>query len=118
MPFEETVRQNEVSLDAGAAAAAPGALDRLRLVANRQMDPQRKADLGQFMTPESVAKFMASLFSQRTGAIRLLDAGAGVGALTAAFLDRWGADVVCAVAYEIDGKPNVVADLRRGIPKV
>ena len=117
MPFEETAGQNEVSLEAGAALAEPGALDRLRLEANRQMDPQRKAALGQFMTPESVAKFMAGLFSRRTGAIRLLDAGAGVGALTAAFLDR-GADVVCATAYEIDGKPNVVADLRRGIPKV
>jgi adenine-specific DNA-methyltransferase len=104
MPFDETARQYEVSLEAGAALAEPGALDRLRLAANRQMDPQRKADLGQFLTPESVAKFMAGLFSQRTGAIRLLDAGAGVGALTAAFLDRWGADLVCATAYEIDGK--------------
>jgi adenine-specific DNA-methyltransferase len=87
MPFEETASQNEVSLEAGAAVAEPGALDRLRLEANLQMDPQRKADLGQFMTPESVAKFIAGLFSQRTGTIRLLDAGAGVGALTAAFLD-------------------------------
>ncbi len=86
------------------AVAQPGALDQVRLAANRQLNPERKAELGQFMTPESVANFMAGLFSQRTGSIRLLDAGAGVGSLTAAFLNRWGADDVCATAYEIDGK--------------
>ena len=90
--------------EAGTPVAEPGALDRVRLEANRQLIPERKAELGQFMTPESVAKFMAGLFSQRTDAIRLLDAGAGVGSLTAAFLDRWGADDVCATVYEIDGK--------------
>ena len=90
--------------EAGTPVAEPGTLDRVRLEANRQLIPERKAELGQFMTPESVAKFMAGLFSQRTGAIRLLDAGAGVGSLTAAFLDRWGADDVCATVYEIDGK--------------
>jgi predicted RNA methylase len=83
--------------------AEPGAFDRVRLEANRQLNPGRKAELGQFMTPESVANFMAGLFSQRTGAIRLLDAGAGAGSLTAAFLNRWGADDVRATAYEIDG---------------
>jgi tRNA1(Val) A37 N6-methylase TrmN6 len=89
--------------EAGTPVAEPGALDRVRLEANRQLIPERKAELGQFMTPESVAKFMAGLFSQRTGAIRLLDAGAGVGSLTAAFLNRWGSDEVCATDYEIDG---------------
>ena len=41
------------------------------------------------MTPASVARFMASLFPTGvTPACRLLDAGAGVGALSCAFLDR------------------------------
>jgi tRNA1(Val) A37 N6-methylase TrmN6 len=84
--------------------AEQGVLDQVRMEANRQLNPERKAELGQFMTPESVARFMAGLFSQRTGAIRLLDAGAGVGSLTAAFLNRWGADDVSATVYEIDGK--------------
>ena len=90
--------------EASTASAEPGALDQVRLEANRHLNPERKAELGQFMTPESVAKFMAGLFSQRMGAIRLLDAGAGVGSLTAAFLNRLGADDVCAAVYEIDGK--------------
>jgi len=51
---------------------------------------KRKSALGQFMTPASVARFMASLFPQSTlETCVLLDAGAGVGALSCAFLDRW-----------------------------
>jgi len=67
-----------------------------------------KTEFGQFMTPSSVARFMASLFPPSTGGIcRLLDAGAGVGALSCAFLDRWvtgGFDFefVDIFAYEID----------------
>lgn len=50
----------------------------------------RKSQLGQFMTPQPIARFMARLFSQpfpREG--HLLDAGAGMGSLTSAFVERW-----------------------------
>lgn len=51
---------------------------------------KRKSALGQFMTPAPVARFMASLFPPSTlQKCTLLDAGAGVGALSCAFLDRW-----------------------------
>lgn len=88
--------------EAGTASAEPNALDQVRVAANRQLNPERKAKFGQFMTPERVAGFLAGLFSQRTGAVRLLDAGAGVGSLSAAFLNRWGAADVRATVYEID----------------
>lgn len=78
------------------------AVDQVRQTANGLLHPERKAELGQFMTPAPVAQFMASLFTERRGAVRLLDAGAGVGSLTAAFIDRWGADNIHATAYEID----------------
>src|SRR5690554_2375459 len=71
---------------------------------------KRKAELGQFMTPRSVARFMASLFPPNTlQTCHLLDAGAGVGALSCAFLDRWvtggfGFESVEVTAYEIDEK--------------
>ncbi|WP_350657569.1 hypothetical protein [Psychrobacter sp. S1-30-MNA-CIBAN-0213] len=67
-----------------------------------------KAELGQFMTPSSVARFMTSLFPPSNLKIcHLLDAGAGVGALTCAFLDHWvtsGSDFnsVEVTAYEFD----------------
>lgn len=69
---------------------------------------RRKSELGQFMTPSSVARFMASLFRPAShAAARLLDAGAGVGSLSVAFLDRCVAGElsfaqVSVVAYEVD----------------
>jgi hypothetical protein len=61
------------------------------------------------MTPSTVARFMASLFpTGKLQTCRLLDAGAGLGELTCAFLDRWiSADGlrfrnVEIDAYEID----------------
>lgn len=67
----------------------------------------RKSQLGQFMTPPSVADFMASLFAlHKSGAIRLLDAGAGQGALTTAFIERSqglpGNRRISATAFEFD----------------
>jgi len=71
--------------------------------------PKQKSALGQFMTPSSVARFMASLFPKATlKTCHLLDAGAGVGALSCAFLDRWAAgeglrfQTAEVEAYEID----------------
>src|SRR5690606_35136086 len=49
----------------------------------------RKSELGQFLTPLNIARFMASLFSaDRLNSPRLLDPGAGIGSLTSAFLER------------------------------
>lgn len=65
----------------------------------------KKSALGQFMTPKSVAAFMAGLFPMPQGkACHLLDAGAGVGSLTSAFLDRWASnfDAIQVTAHEMD----------------
>ncbi len=59
-----------------------------RVDATLKLDPHRRSDLGQYMTPAPIARFMASLFSDVSGDIRLLDPGAGVGSLTAAFVER------------------------------
>lgn len=69
-----------------------------------------KAELGQFMTPSNIARFMASLFPPSFPQnCHLLDAGAGVGALSCAFIDRWitgGFDFtsIDVTAYEVDEK--------------
>ncbi|AJP60127.1 SAM-dependent methyltransferase (plasmid) [Pandoraea vervacti] len=82
--------------------------DRVRRDVAPCIAQRRKSALGQFMTPASVARFMASLFPPSTlQTCRLLDAGAGVGALSCAFLDRWlaggfGFEAVEATAYEVD----------------
>lgn len=78
------------------------------LAASKVEQRARKSALGQFMTPRSVARFMASLFPPSSHpTCRLLDAGAGTGALSCAFLDRWtdgdfGFTGIEATTYEID----------------
>lgn len=90
---------------------AKGVLERVdfyRLDAARLLDPERRSQMGQFMTPEPVARFMASLFGDTiTPNIRLLDAGAGVGSLCAAFVDEFVKRVhkpanIHITAYELD----------------
>lgn len=61
-------------------------IDQVRREASSLLDSRRRSELGQYMTPSPIAGFMASLFSYN-GQARLLDAGAGVGSLTSAFLD-------------------------------
>jgi len=65
-----------------------------------------QSQLGQFMTPATIAAFMAAMFKgPLPPKVRLLDAGAGRGALTTAFIERWGSDLEAtfeAHAYEVD----------------
>lgn len=111
---ETTVCGQRECVDVG----APGVLERVeaaRIKTTRQLDRKRRALMGQFLTPAPIAGFMASMLSVRRRSIRLLDAGAGIGSLTAAFVDR-----VCqsevrperleVVAYEVD--PMLAEHLR------
>ena len=59
-----------------------------RIGAGLRLDPARRAALGQFMTPAPIGRFMASLFRNLSGDLRVLDPGAGVGSLTAAIAER------------------------------
>ena len=70
---------------------------------------ERQEALGQFLTPSPVGDFMASLFHPLPSNVRLIDAGAGAGALTAAFVRRAcakgsGVKSSHATAYEFDSK--------------
>lgn len=78
-----------------------------RLDVTRKLDAKRRVEWGQFLTPPAVAHFMASLFQPTREPVRLLDAGAGVGALSAAFVSevcRWQSRpaALLVTAYEID----------------
>lgn len=81
--------------------------DTTRLAANQEIRPESRSALGQFMTPKQIAAFMCSLFGDVSGSVRLLDAGAGVGSLTAAFVDHVCTQAkapksIAATAYEVD----------------
>lgn len=69
----------------------------------------RQEKLGQFLTAKPVADFMASMFGPLPRTVRLLDAGAGAGVLTAAFVfrcceTRGGIRAIEATLYELDGE--------------
>lgn len=75
---------------------------------------ERQQELGQFLSSSSVADFMASMFGPLPKAVRLLDAGAGAGALTSAFVSRCckkadGVKIITATLFEID--PEILANL-------
>lgn len=83
-------------------------IEQLRLSVSKATDPKRKSQLGQFFTPAKIAQFMSDLFTRRMGdKCYLLDAGAGIGSLSAAFLEslafgRFNLQHVKVDAFEID----------------
>jgi hypothetical protein len=104
---------------ASIARAADGdAIDQRRRQLSSTTGSETKSRLGQFLTPYATARFMASLFDIHDGReYRLLDPGAGIGSLTAAFLERLqpGADGVSVTACEIDTRLH--GDLSRTLSK-
>lgn len=89
--------------------------DSTRERTNSALDESTRASLGQFMTPGIVAEFMASMFRDLGPEIRLLDAGAGVGSLTAALVHealgrKPKPKTIEATAYEVD--PVMLSGLR------
>ncbi|WP_292775523.1 BsuBI/PstI family type II restriction endonuclease [Nostoc sp. NMS9] len=85
-----------------------GEVDYLRIAASLKQDQKQKGKMGQFLTPAPVAELMVGMFGKLDlPQISLLDAGAGVGSLLAAFVANLchsqkrpaNLDIV---AYEID----------------
>lgn len=86
-------------------------LDLTRHQASRDLMPETKSELGQFLTPSRIAEFMASLLDvENISDIRLLDAGAGIGSLSIAFfeqlINRKNIQRINWVGYEIDETLN------------
>jgi adenine-specific DNA-methyltransferase len=80
----------------------------------------KAAEFGQFMTPAGIAEFMAGLFRHVPDCpVRLLDAGAGQGALTLAFLNRWSerdaSTRIVSTCYEVDSEMSCL--LERALTK-
>ncbi|HJW24585.1 MAG TPA: Eco57I restriction-modification methylase domain-containing protein [Rhodocyclaceae bacterium] len=87
--------------------------------------PAKKSDLGQYFTPWTIASFMAGMFEPLAGKnVHLLDPGAGVGSLAAAFAVRACADGASSLdieAWEIDPALEVplsetLAEIRASSP--
>lgn len=61
-------------------------INSVRLQATLALDKSRRSSLGQFFTPLTVSQMMSSMVSINRQSIQMLDAGAGMGILTAAFV--------------------------------
>ncbi|WP_375502956.1 BsuBI/PstI family type II restriction endonuclease [uncultured Nostoc sp.] len=83
-------------------------VDLHRAVVSLKLRQDKKASMGQFLTPASVAQLMAGMFNRLDlPEISLLDAGAGIGSLLAAFVvqvcqHQKSTSSLRVVAYEID----------------
>src|ERR1043166_823027 len=82
-------------------------IDLVRTNANQGIRSEIRSAFGQYMTPIGIAEFMCSLFQNIPKKIKLLDPGAGVGSLTAAFVNHFCAHntkarEVKVTAFEID----------------
>jgi adenine-specific DNA-methyltransferase len=55
--------------------------DIARVYYSSKLNLKQRSELGQFLTPAPVARFMAGQFNNLSGHIHLLDPGAGIGTL-------------------------------------
>lgn len=77
-------------------------IDQFRLITSQKITADRKSELSQFFTPSKVSKFMVSLFKNFGENISLLDPGAGIGSLSAAFVDRYLDEEIANKSISID----------------
>ena len=82
-------------------------LDSNRLKVQSSLEKDQQAEYGQFFTPPLVSSLMASMFTLYKNKIHIVDPGAGVGSLSAAFIARMITDQRCPkeislTAYECD----------------
>lgn len=82
-------------------------LDVVRKTLNGSTCRKERSKIGQFLTPAWIARFMASLFVREVEHVRILDAGAGAGALFAACVEDLASRKrkplsIKVVAYEND----------------
>jgi len=89
------------------------AVEQTRFRVSKNTEAKRKSELGQFLTPAKTAHFMAGLFTSKSSLeCRLLDAGAGIGSLSSAFLERClGCELrfktIEVTAYELDSLQSI-----------
>lgn len=82
-------------------------MDHVRKSLNGSTCRHERSSIGQFLTPVTIARFMASLFGRERDNVRILDAGAGAGVLFAALVEalvsgRYRPLSIEVVAYEND----------------
>ena len=86
LAYKENMTALNLSADESNGCSPSEQADIYRIEISGKLDPKKRGELGQYLTPLPVAKYMASLFNDTPMDIVLLDPGAGTGSLTAAFI--------------------------------
>src|SRR5271169_3749544 len=78
---------------------------------------EHRKERGQVFTPPEVARFMASLFGEIPSEYVLLDPGAGIGTLTAAFCERIAAlrSTRTVTAHVFENDPQLTSLLEQNL---
>lgn len=100
--------------------SALAVVDDRRLEISPGLDEHGRKRLGQFMTPIGIARMLATKFRDMPEEVRLLDAGAGMGALTAAFVEAACARdapprSIAVTCYEVD--PDMASILQETLAR-
>jgi len=81
-------------------------VDEVRKEKNSKLDDATRGKKGQYMTPASAARLIAGKFSDLNGPLNIIDAGAGVGSLTTALVERaldgFSPDSINVNAWELE----------------
>lgn len=117
---ESSVQEQRSLEAAGGAETFLLKLDGTRKEASGRLEPRQRAQMGQFLTPSSIATFMAKMFQCKKPIVRILDPGAGTGSLCAALVltlcERPTRPAsITVTAYEID--PLLVGYLRQTLDR-
>jgi adenine-specific DNA-methyltransferase len=86
----------------GSGASLAERVDLVRLEASRRLDATKRAALGQYVTPTTAATLMASMIRCVHSEMRVLDARAGVGSLSAALVDMLLSRAVPPESVQLD----------------
>ncbi|MDZ4159121.1 MAG: hypothetical protein U1B80_04950, partial [Anaerolineaceae bacterium] len=84
-------------------------IDIIRTDFQKSLNKERQSEMGQFLTRPSIARMMASMFTFYPKEISLVDPGAGVGSLSAAFISNAvqaypRPDNISITAFELDSQ--------------
>ncbi len=112
----DTEMKDLLEITNSSADALLSSIEAARRDAPIRLDTRRRALMGQFLTPASVATFMAGMIECTKPVVRVLDPGAGLGSLSAAFVAAMchrpqRPNAIALTAYEID--PLLVGYLRK-----
>ncbi len=80
-------------------------IEAIRSLAHQEINRSKQVEFGQFFTPIETANLMASMFTNSPESVHLLDPGAGIGVLTAAYINQivqFFPKTIDVTVYELD----------------